>query len=93
MRNTWYVQRGCTDGRCMFAAALLAALLLAGCGKTEQPAAAAGGVEAATARSNQQFAQTLDLADQQDFEDAARGLTFTVRGARRSCARPSRRCC
>ncbi len=56
------------------AAVLLAALLLAGCGRNQPAEQAAGGVEAATAKSNQQFAQTLNLADQQDFEDAARGL-------------------
>ena len=57
-------------------AALLAAALLAGCGKGPQsgPGAASGGVEAATAKSNQQLAQTLHLGNRQDFEDAARGL-------------------
>ncbi len=56
------------------AAVLLAALLLAGCGRNQPAEQAVGGVEAATAKSNQQFAQTLNLADQRDFEDAARGL-------------------
>jgi alkyl sulfatase BDS1-like metallo-beta-lactamase superfamily hydrolase len=67
-----------TDGAggWLILAASLALLLLAGCGKNQpaEQATASGGVEAATAKSNQQFAQTLNLADKQDFEDAARGL-------------------
>ncbi len=60
------------------AAVFIALLLLTGCGKN-QPAGQAvssgsARVEAATAQSNRQFGQTLDLADKQDFEDAARGL-------------------
>ncbi len=63
-------------GARMLLAASLALLLLAGCGKHQpaEPAAASAGVEAATAKSNRQFAQTLNLADKQDFEDVARGL-------------------
>lgn len=60
------------------AAGSIAVLLLAGCGKNQlaEPVAASGSarVEAATAKSNQQFGQTLNLAETQDFEDAARGL-------------------
>ncbi|MGC1404758.1 MAG: hypothetical protein WA974_17760, partial [Thermodesulfobacteriota bacterium] len=60
------------------AAVLITLLLLTGCGKN-QPAektvsSGSARVEAATAESNQQFGQTLNLADKQDFEDAARGL-------------------
>jgi len=80
MRNTSKPHRGGGSGvrpalSTLFAA-LLAAALLAGCGKGQHSGrgAAAGGVEVATAKSNQQLAQTLDLANQQDFEDAARGL-------------------
>ena len=68
--------RGGDGGACLFLAAALVMALLAGCGKG-QPSGqgvASGGVEAATAKSNQQVAQTLDLANQQDFEDATRGL-------------------
>ncbi len=54
--------------------AALAVPLLAGCGRNQPVVAGAEVVEAATAKSNQQFAQTLNLADQQDFEDASRGL-------------------
>ena len=55
---------------------VLPPVLVAGCGKSEPagPAAAAGGVEAASAKSKQQFGQTLNLADKQDFGDAERGL-------------------
>jgi alkyl sulfatase BDS1-like metallo-beta-lactamase superfamily hydrolase len=74
MRSTSDIQCSRSSGWRLFPAALLAALLFAGCGRTEQTEPAAGGVEAATAKSNQQFAQTLNLADTQDFEDAARGL-------------------
>jgi alkyl sulfatase BDS1-like metallo-beta-lactamase superfamily hydrolase len=62
----------------LLAAGSLALLLLAGCGKNPpaEQAAAPGstGVEAATAGSNQQFGQALNLAETQDFDDAARGL-------------------
>jgi len=59
---------------------LLAALLLAGCGKTPPPSQGAAGVEPATAAANRRVAQTLALADRQDFEDAARGLIARPRG-------------
>jgi linear primary-alkylsulfatase len=62
-------------------AALLAALLaafLAACG--ESPPPANGGVEPATAEANRKLAQTLERADRQDFEDAARGLIARPHG-------------
>jgi alkyl sulfatase BDS1-like metallo-beta-lactamase superfamily hydrolase len=59
---------------------LLAALLLAGCGKTPPPSQGAAGVEPATAQANARVAETLDLADRQDFEDAARGLIARPHG-------------
>lgn len=60
---------------------LLAALLVAGCGKAPPPAAqGTAGVEAATAQANARVAQSLDLADRQDFEDAARGLIARPHG-------------
>lgn len=60
---------------------LLATLLVAGCGKAPPPAArGAAGVEAATAQANARVAQSLDLADRQDFEDAARGLIARPHG-------------
>jgi len=67
---------GRAGARLFPAATLLAVLLLAGCGKNQpaEQAASSAGVEAATAKSNQQFGQTLNLADRQDFEDAERGL-------------------
>ena len=71
-------------GRRLFPAAVLlavgalSALLLAVCGRNQpaEQAAVSGsaGVEAATAKSNQQFGAALNLAETQDFEDAARGL-------------------
>jgi alkyl sulfatase BDS1-like metallo-beta-lactamase superfamily hydrolase len=59
---------------------LLAALLVAGCGKAPPPRPAAAGVETATAQANARVAQQLDLADRQDFEDAARGLIARPHG-------------
>jgi alkyl sulfatase BDS1-like metallo-beta-lactamase superfamily hydrolase len=59
---------------------LLAALLVAGCGKAPPPGQPAAGVEAATAQANARVAQSLDLADRQDFEDAARGLIARPHG-------------
>jgi alkyl sulfatase BDS1-like metallo-beta-lactamase superfamily hydrolase len=59
---------------------LAALLLLAGCGKAPPPQQGAAGVEAATAQANRRVAQSLDLADRQDFEDAARGLIARPHG-------------
>ncbi len=53
--------------------AACASFLLGGCGRQET-AQQAPGVEAATAKSNREFGQRLNLADPQGFEDAARGL-------------------
>ena len=56
---------------------LLAAV--AGCGKG--PAgASAGDAAPATVKANEQSAQKLNLADQQDFEDARRGLVARPSG-------------
>ena len=76
MRGTSKILGTSGAGGRLLLAASLALLLLAGCGKHQpaEQAAASAGVEAATAKSNQQFAQTLKLSDQQDFEDVARGL-------------------
>ena len=57
---------------------LLAVLLalIAGCGKGPASGAGGGAGEAtsATLKANEQIAQSLNLADPQDFEDARRGL-------------------
>ena len=67
-----------TDRRLWPAGVLLTLLLLTGCSKNQpaEKAVSSGSarVEAATAEANQQFGQMLNLADKQDFEDAARGL-------------------
>jgi alkyl sulfatase BDS1-like metallo-beta-lactamase superfamily hydrolase len=56
--------------------ALLAPLLLlaAACGNNAGIGGAAGDAMPATLKANEQFAQELKLDDQQDFEDARRGL-------------------
>jgi linear primary-alkylsulfatase len=76
MRGNWrFPARGKIGLRLRRAAIVLAPLLVAACGEQQAPQqAAASGVEAATATANRQFARTLNLADQQDFEDASRGL-------------------
>jgi len=48
--------------------------LLAGCGKNAAVGGGAGDATPATLKANEQFAQELNLADPQDFEDAKRGL-------------------
>jgi len=63
--------------------AVLLAALLAGCGESPPPGTPAR-VEPATAEANRQFAQTLDLADRQDFADAARGLIARPHGTVRN---------
>jgi alkyl sulfatase BDS1-like metallo-beta-lactamase superfamily hydrolase len=61
----------------IFAALLV---LLAGCGKNAAIGGAAGEATAATMKANEQFAQELKLDDQQDFEDAKRGLIARPEG-------------
>ena len=60
--------------RMLFGLALASASLLAGCGKNAGIGGAAGDAMPATLKSNEQFVQELKLDDQQDFEDAKRGL-------------------
>ena len=55
----------------MFATLLL---LASGCGKNAGIGGAAGDATPATLKVNQQFAQALKLDEQQDFDDARRGL-------------------
>jgi alkyl sulfatase BDS1-like metallo-beta-lactamase superfamily hydrolase len=57
---------------CAVLAALLA--LITGCARTSEVGAVGGDATPATRRSNEQFARELKLDDQQDFEDARRGL-------------------
>jgi alkyl sulfatase BDS1-like metallo-beta-lactamase superfamily hydrolase len=52
--------------------ALMAALILGGCSR--ETAAPSGDASATTVQANAEFAKSLPLADQQDFEDAKRGL-------------------
>ena len=62
--------------------ALCAAVLLASCGRQQAPLPPSAGADAdgysapsaTTIKANQAVAQALPLADQQDFEDARRGL-------------------
>ncbi|HEY8880233.1 MAG TPA: alkyl sulfatase dimerization domain-containing protein [Roseateles sp.] len=58
--------------------ALVAALILMGCSR--ETAAPSGGASATTVRANAEFAQSLPLADRQDFEDAKRGFIARPRG-------------
>lgn len=53
---------------------VLAASLLAGCGKNAGIGGVAGDAAPATVAANAQFAQDLKLDDPQDFEDAKRGF-------------------
>jgi len=52
--------------------ALIAALILAGCGR--EAAAPSGDASASTVQANAEFAKALPLAEGQDFEDARRGF-------------------
>jgi alkyl sulfatase BDS1-like metallo-beta-lactamase superfamily hydrolase len=54
--------------------------LLAGCGKNAAVGGNAGDATPATLKANEQFAQELNLADPQDFEDAKRGLIARPEG-------------
>jgi alkyl sulfatase BDS1-like metallo-beta-lactamase superfamily hydrolase len=58
--------------------ALVAALVLAGCGR--DTVAPSGDASATTVQANAEFAKTLPLADAQDFEDARRGLVARPTG-------------
>src|SRR5690606_10561752 len=61
----------------------LCALVLAlgaGCSKNDGVGGAAGEVTSATRDANQQFADSLNLGDQQDFEDAKRGFMARPNG-------------
>ena len=49
-------------------------VLLSGCNRSEQPAEGPSAATEFTIASNQRVAESLNLADQQDFEDATRGL-------------------
>tara|TARA_R110001599_G_scaffold353859_1_gene600509 strand:- start:8246 stop:10234 length:1989 start_codon:yes stop_codon:yes gene_type:complete len=62
-------------GSTLVAIAIFASLLTA-CGLSEQPPPVAAGSEATsyTVAINNEFAENLDLANQQDFEDASKGL-------------------
>jgi alkyl sulfatase BDS1-like metallo-beta-lactamase superfamily hydrolase len=56
------------------AALLLLAVLCAGCGKNAGVGGSASDATPSTQKANEQFAQSLDLGNQQDFEDAKRGF-------------------
>ena len=58
--------------------ALVAALALVGCSR--ETVAPSGDASATTAQANAEFAKSLPLADQQDFEDAKRGLVARPSG-------------
>ena len=53
---------------------LLLAALINGCGKNAGVGGTASDATPATVKANEQFAQSLDLNNQQDFEDAKRGF-------------------
>ena len=61
-------------------AALAALLTLAGCNDKVEVKRAGGDFMPATLKANEQFAKELKLDDQQDFEDAKRGLDRAARG-------------
>jgi alkyl sulfatase BDS1-like metallo-beta-lactamase superfamily hydrolase len=54
--------------------------LVAGCSENEGIGGTAGEATSATLSANQQFADNLNLADQQDFEDAKRGFIARPNG-------------
>ena len=59
----------------------LSAILLGACGqKSSAPAAAIGDASGTTVKANADMAQSLALDDQQDFEDARRGLVARPEG-------------
>ena len=61
-------------------ASLLAVALLAACGRDAGVGGATGDAAAATVAENARFAQALNLADRQAYEDAARGLVARPAG-------------
>ena len=61
-------------------AALVAAALIAACGKNPGVGGAAGDATAATVKANEEMAQVLKLDDAQDFEDAKKGLIARPEG-------------
>jgi alkyl sulfatase BDS1-like metallo-beta-lactamase superfamily hydrolase len=61
-------------------AALVALLALAGCNDKVEVKSAGGDSMPATLKANEKFAQELNLDDQQDFEDAKRGLIARPEG-------------
>ncbi|MBK6865050.1 MAG: MBL fold metallo-hydrolase [Ideonella sp.] len=61
-------------------ATLVAAALLAACGKNPGVGGAAGDATAATVKANEEMAQALKLDDPQDFEDAKKGLIARPEG-------------
>jgi len=61
-------------------AALAALLALAGCNDKVEVRSAGGDSMPATLKANEKFAQELNLDDQQDFEDARRGLIARPEG-------------
>ena len=65
----------------LFAAAAIAATLI-GCGRNSSSGigGAAGDAAPATVKANEQFAQTINVEDAQDFEDAKRGLVARPEG-------------
>ena len=74
-----------------YCAALAALLTLAGCNDKVEVKRAGGDFMPATLKANEQFAKELKLDDQQDFEDAKRGLIARPRtNPRRRRQRPDR---
>jgi alkyl sulfatase BDS1-like metallo-beta-lactamase superfamily hydrolase len=61
-------------------AALAAFLMLTGCNDKVEVKSAGGDSMPATLKANEKFAQELNLDDQQDFEDAKRGLIARPEG-------------
>lgn len=61
-------------------ASLLTVALLAACGRDQGAGGATADATAATVAENARFAQLLDLADREAYEDAARGLVARPKG-------------